>query len=207
MKKKKLFDYTAGYRGLIILGILCSAGEAVLELLLPQVMSDIVDIGIQNGDRDYILMAGLKMVLMALVALALGVGAAVLASKAGMGFGANLRAAEYRQVQRFSFANIPCSATEAACRRKYPLFMRGERNIVISHNMEYNIDGGIVSAGDKARRRRFRNPFSFALPFSPIAAPPAASASGGAALFMGSARKISFFYIESSQMLWYNRYN
>ena len=79
MKKKKLFDYTAGYRGLIILGILCSAGEAVLELLLPQVMSDIVDIGIQNGDRDYILMAGLKMVLMALVALALGVGAAVLA--------------------------------------------------------------------------------------------------------------------------------
>ena len=70
MKKKKLFDYTAGYRGLIILGILCSAGEAVLELLLPQVMSDIVDIGIQNGDRDYILMAGLKMMLMALVALA-----------------------------------------------------------------------------------------------------------------------------------------
>ena len=117
MKKKKLFDYTAGYRGLIILGILCSAGEAVLELLLPQVMSDIVDIGIQNGDRDYILMAGLKMVLMALVALALGVGAAVLASKAGMGFGANLRAAEYRQVQRFSFANIEHFSTASLITR------------------------------------------------------------------------------------------
>ena len=95
----------------------------------------------------------------------------------------------------------------AACRRKYPLFMRGKRNIVISHNMEYNIDGGVVSAGDKARRRLFRNSFSFALPFSPIAALPAASASGGTALFMGSPRKISFFYIESSQMLWYNRCN
>ena len=117
MKKKKLFDYTAGYRGLIILGILCSAGEAVLELLLPQVMSDIVDIGIQNGDREYILMAGLKMVLMALVALALGVGAAVLASKAGMGFGANLRAAEYRQVQRFSFANIEHFSTASLITR------------------------------------------------------------------------------------------
>ena len=70
MKKKKLMDYTAGYRPLIVLGILCSAGEAVLELLLPQVMSDIVDIGIKNADRNYILMAGLKMVLMALVALA-----------------------------------------------------------------------------------------------------------------------------------------
>lgn len=84
MKKKRLMDYTAGYRVLIVLGILCSAGEAVLELLLPQIMSDIVDIGIKNADRNYILMAGLKMVIMALVSLALGVGAAVLASKAGM---------------------------------------------------------------------------------------------------------------------------
>ena len=117
MKKKRLMDYTAGYRVLIVLGILCSAGEAVLELLLPQVMSDIVDIGIQNGDRDYILMAGLKMVLMALVALALGIGAAVLASKAGMGFGANLRAAEYRQVQRFSFANIEHFSTASLITR------------------------------------------------------------------------------------------
>ena len=117
MKKKRLMDYTAGYRVLIVLGILCSAGEAVLELLLPQVMSDIVDIGIKNADRNYILMAGLKMVVMALVSLALGVGAAVLASKAGMGFGANLRAAEYRQVQRFSFANIEHFSTASLITR------------------------------------------------------------------------------------------
>ena len=115
--KKKLTDYTAGYRALIVLGVLCSAGEAVLELLLPQVMSDIVDIGIKNADKDYILLAGLKMVLMALVALALGVGAAVLASKAGMGFGANLRAAEYRQVQKFSFANIEHFSTASLITR------------------------------------------------------------------------------------------
>ena len=115
--KKKLSDYTAGYRALIVLGVLCSAGEAVLELLLPQVMSDIVDIGIKNADKDYILLAGLKMVLMALVALALGVGAAVLASKAGMGFGANLRAAEYRQVQKFSFANIEHFSTASLITR------------------------------------------------------------------------------------------
>ena len=117
MKKKRLMDYTAGYRVLIVLGILCSAGEAVLELLLPQIMSDIVDIGIKNADRSYILMAGLKMVIMALVSLALGVGAAVLASKAGMGFGANLRAAEYQQVQRFSFANIEHFSTASLITR------------------------------------------------------------------------------------------
>ncbi len=36
MKKKKLMDYTAGYRPLIVLGILCSAGEAVLERCCPR---------------------------------------------------------------------------------------------------------------------------------------------------------------------------
>lgn len=63
---KKLAPYTKGYRLLMLFAIACSAGEAVLELTLPQVMSDIVDIGIANGDRGYILMAGLKMVIMAL---------------------------------------------------------------------------------------------------------------------------------------------
>lgn len=115
--KKKLIDYTAGYRPIIVLGILCSAGEAVLELILPQIMSDIVDIGIANGDRQYILLAGLKMVLLALAALAMGIGAAVLASKAGMGFGANLRQAEYRQVQTFSFANIEHFSTASLITR------------------------------------------------------------------------------------------
>ena len=115
--KKKLTDYTAGYRTIIVLGVLCSAGEAVLELILPQIMSDIVDIGIRNADRSYILMAGLKMALIALAALALGVGAAILASRASMGFGANLRAAEYRQVQKFSFANIEHFSTASLITR------------------------------------------------------------------------------------------
>ena len=115
--KHKLADYTAGYRVVIVLGILCSAGEAVLELMLPKVMSNIVDVGIQNADRAYILSAGIKMVVMALAALALGVGAAALASRAGMGFGANLRAAEYRQVQKVSFANIEHFSTASLITR------------------------------------------------------------------------------------------
>ena len=78
---KKLAPYTRGYRWYILLGVLCSVGEAVLELELPQAMSAIVDVGIANGDRSYILAAGLKMVIMALLALGCGVGAAALAAK------------------------------------------------------------------------------------------------------------------------------
>ena len=114
---KKLAPYTRGYRIWILLGVLCSAGEAVFDLLLPQAMSDIVDIGIANGDRTYILTTGLKMVLMALAALAMGVGAAVMASKAGMGFGANLRQAEYEKVQQFSFSNIEHFSTASLITR------------------------------------------------------------------------------------------
>lgn len=118
---RKLAPYTKGYRVYILLGILCSAGEAVLELMLPKAMSNIVDYGIGGnggaGDRTYILTMGLKMVLMALICLALGVGAAALAAKAGMGFGSNVRAAEYRQVQRFSFSNIEHFSTASLITR------------------------------------------------------------------------------------------
>ena len=114
---RKLAPYTKGYRVWIFLGVLCSAGEAVLELLLPKAMSQIVDVGIANGDKAYILATGLKMILMALASLVMGVGAAALAAKAGMGFGANVRAAEYAQVQRFSFANIERFSTASLITR------------------------------------------------------------------------------------------
>ena len=114
---RKLARYTKGYGIYILLGVLCSVGESVLELELPQAMSEIVDVGIANGDRSYILLTGLKMFLMAIAALLCGVGVAALAAKASMGFGANLRQAEYEQVQRFSFANIEHFSTASLITR------------------------------------------------------------------------------------------
>jgi ATP-binding cassette subfamily B protein len=114
---RKLAPYTKGYRLWILGGILCSVGEAVLELMLPRAMSDVVDVGLASGDRQYILLCGLKMILLALAALAGGVGAALFAARAGMGFGARLRQAEYEQVQRFSFANIEHFSTASLITR------------------------------------------------------------------------------------------
>ena len=114
---KKLFPYTKGYRLWILGGILCSILESVFELMLPKAMSNIVDVGMASGDRNYILATGLRMVLIALAALAGGIGAALFAAKAGMGFGAQLRQAEYEQVQRFSFANIEHFSTASLITR------------------------------------------------------------------------------------------
>ena len=48
---RTFYPYTKGYRQWILLGVACSIAEAVLELELPQAMSDIVDVGIASGDR------------------------------------------------------------------------------------------------------------------------------------------------------------
>ena len=114
---KKLWPYTRGYRKWILFGVLCSASEAVFELLLPLVMADIVDTGIPSGDTGYILARGALMVLMALLSMSLGIGSAVFSSRAGQGFGANLRQAQYDHIQDFSFRNIEKFSTASLVTR------------------------------------------------------------------------------------------
>ena len=91
---KKLWPYLRPYKKWFILGIICSAAEAVFELLIPLVMARIVDVGIQSGDASYTVRMGTLMVAMALVSLGFGISAAYLSAKTGQGFGAKLRAAE-----------------------------------------------------------------------------------------------------------------
>ena len=114
---KKLWPYARPYLPVIGLGILCSAAEAVFELLIPLVMSDIVDIGIASGDVDFILKKGVQMVVMALISLAFGLGSAALSARAGQGFGANLRKAEYDHIQSFAFSNIEKFSTASLVTR------------------------------------------------------------------------------------------
>ena len=104
---KTFFPYTKGYRQWILLGVACSIAEAVLELELPQVMSDIVDVGIASGDRRYIMMMGLKMLVLALLALLGGVGAAVFAAKASM---ALAHRCARRSMSRYSASPSPISS-------------------------------------------------------------------------------------------------
>ena len=114
---KKLWPYTRGCRKWIVFGVLCSASEAVFELLLPLVMADIVDTGIPSGDTGYILIRGALMVLMALVSMSLGIGSAFLSSRAGQDFGANLRQAQYDHIQEYSFRNIEKFSTASLVTR------------------------------------------------------------------------------------------
>ena len=114
---KKLWPHARPYAKWICVGVACSALEAVFELLIPLVMSDIVDIGIANGDQAFILRKGGLMMVMAVVSLCFGVGAAICSSVAGQGFGANLRRAEYGHIQEFAFSNIEKFSTASLVTR------------------------------------------------------------------------------------------
>jgi len=80
--------------------------EVVLELLLPLVMTEIVDVAIPAGDVGYIFKLGVLMIVISMAAMVCGVLSAKYATFASQGFGANLRQALFDKVQEFSFADI-----------------------------------------------------------------------------------------------------
>ena len=114
---KKLWPYTRGYRKSVFMGVGCSASEAVVEMIMPLIMAAIVDTGIPNRDVNYILRYGILMLGMAVLSMLLGVGAAFLAARAGQGFGAQLRQAQYNHIQEFSFRNIEHFSTASLVTR------------------------------------------------------------------------------------------
>ena len=115
---KTLLKQTKGYRFVSLLSPLLIIVEVYLEVQIPFVMADMVNNGILGGAGiEYILTEGGKMVAMALISLLAGAGAARFAAKAGMGFGANVRAELFRRIQNFSFANIDRFSTPSLITR------------------------------------------------------------------------------------------
>ena len=103
---KRIFSYMKQYKKYACLALLCIAVEAVLELMVPMIMADLIDNGVANGDTAYIYTKGLQMEGCAVLALILGIGSARFSALAGQGLGANIRQAEYEKLQSYSFANI-----------------------------------------------------------------------------------------------------
>lgn len=103
---KRIFSYMKQYKKYACLALLCIAVEAVLELMVPMIMADLIDNGVANGDTAYIYIKGLQMAGCAVLALILGIGSARFSALAGQGLGANIRQAEYEKLQSYSFANI-----------------------------------------------------------------------------------------------------
>lgn len=86
------------WRRTLFAAIACIMTEVVLELIIPMIMADIIDVGVASQDRHYIFLKGAQMILCALAAMALGVGSAHFSAAAGQGFGAEIRRREFQKI-------------------------------------------------------------------------------------------------------------
>ena len=103
---KSLYKETEGFRLVSILTPLCMIGEVVMEMIIPKLMSSIIDDGVTAGNLSHIYRIGGWMVVAAAFGLLFGVLGGVFGARASTGYARNLRRSMYRNIQTFSFANI-----------------------------------------------------------------------------------------------------
>lgn len=114
---KQLSKSVREYKRDAILTPVFVIGEVAMDVVIPMLISNLIDYGITPGNMDYIYTVGFQLVVACLVALALGVLSGRHAAKASAGFAKNLRKDMYYNVQNFSFSNIDKFSTPSIITR------------------------------------------------------------------------------------------
>lgn len=114
---KKLASHVREYKKQAILTPILVMGEVILEILIPLIMAELIDKGIDGGSMPDIIRYGAALLISALIALAFGVGAGRTSAVAAAGFAKNLRGDMYDHVQEFSFSNIDKFSTASIVTR------------------------------------------------------------------------------------------
>lgn len=103
---RKFWSYLRPYRVQSVLGPLFKLFEALLELLVPLIMANIIDTGVARGDTTYIVRRCVLLVALGAAGFACSVTAQYFAAKAATGFTAGLRRALYGHIQHLSCAEL-----------------------------------------------------------------------------------------------------
>lgn len=117
MMYKKLMAYIKEYKSASLLAPIFVSLEVVMEVLIPMMMAQIIDVGLANNDIPYVYKIGIIMMGMALVSLLFGALSGRFAAVASAGVAKNLRQAIYYKIQDFSFANIDKFSTSSLVTR------------------------------------------------------------------------------------------
>lgn len=80
--------------------------EVVMDLSLPTLLSDLIDVGIANGNMEYIITTGIKMMIFAFIGLMGGIGCSIFATMAAMSLGQHLREGLFTKIQSLSFLEL-----------------------------------------------------------------------------------------------------
>lgn len=109
----KLASYLKEFKLNVIIGPLCKLTEAIFELIVPLVMAQIIDVGIKNGDSDYIWQNGIILIILAVCGLGFALVCQYMASAASQGVGTRLRADLYSHINTLSFKELDRLGTAA----------------------------------------------------------------------------------------------
>lgn len=91
--------------------------EVVVETMIPLVMADMIDNGVETGNISYLYRKGAIMALLAVAGLVTGILGGKYGAYASSGFARNLRKAMYTNIQTFSFSNIDKFSTASLITR------------------------------------------------------------------------------------------
>ena len=114
---QRLLQEVKEYKKASLLAPALMVGEVVMELMLPFLMSFIIDSGVNQGDMAAVFKYGALMLLCAFLSLFCGMLSGKYAAYASAGFVKNLRKAMFESIQKFSFANIDKYSTSGLVTR------------------------------------------------------------------------------------------
>ena len=103
---RKLLPFMKKYINYAILCPILMILEVIADIVIPYLMSLIVDVGIANRDINYVIRIGLLMILSALLGMTFGIISSHYGATAGFGFSAEIRKSVFKKVQGFSFSNL-----------------------------------------------------------------------------------------------------
>lgn len=117
MSMKKLLVYLKGSRLQCVLAPLFKMLEAILELFVPLVMANIIDVGIGNSDKNYILKMCAVLVFLGAVGLAFSITAQFFAAQASVAFVKRLKHAVFARIGRLSYEKLDSAGTSTLITR------------------------------------------------------------------------------------------
>lgn len=114
---RKLLRSVREYKKHSILAPVFVIFEVIMEVVIPLLMANLIDFGIDDGNLEYIVKMGVVLVVFALISLTFGILSGRSAAIASAGFAKNLRKDMYYKVQNFSFSNIDKFSTASIVTR------------------------------------------------------------------------------------------
>ena len=114
---KSLLVYLKDYKKETILAPLFKMLEALFELFVPLVMAAVIDVGIANSDKSYIVKMCFILIALGIIGLTCSITAQFFSAKAAAGFGTGVRHALFEHIQKLTFSDMDTIGTSTLITR------------------------------------------------------------------------------------------